>query len=45
MTNKRAASAGVSVVMGDGKVHLPSKVGDVNVTQFNRDGKAGKKIL
>jgi len=45
MTKKRAASAGVSAVMGDGKAHLPSKVGDVSVTQYNRDGETGKKIL
>ena len=45
MTNKRAAFAGVSVVMGDGKAHSPSKVGDVSVTQYNRNGTAGKKIL
>jgi len=45
MTNKRAASTGVSVVMGDGKAHSPSKVGDVSVTQYNRDGKSGTKIL
>ena len=45
MTNKRTVPVGVSVVMGDGKAHLPSKVGDVSVTQYNRDGKAGKKIL
>jgi len=45
MTNKRAASAGVSIIMGDGKAHSPSKVGDVSVTQYNRDGTTGKKIL
>ena len=45
MTNTRAASAGVSVVMGDGKAHSPDKVGDVSVTQYRRNGEAGKKLL
>ena len=45
MANTRVASAGVSVVVGDGKAHSPSKIGDVSVTQYLRSGKAGKKLL
>ena len=45
MTNKRATTAGVSVVMGDGRAHLPINVGDVSVTQYNRNGTTGKKPL
>jgi len=45
MTNKRATTAGVSVVMGDGEAHSPSNGGDVSVTQYDRNGTAGKNLL
>ena len=45
MINKRSANTGVSVVMGDGKAHTPDAVGDVHVTQFDKDGLAGRKLL
>ena len=43
--NKRIASNGMSVMMGNNHAHSPDIIGDVNVTQFAKDGSQGKNLL